>query len=166
MDRVLDEELVRSHRYGHPVALILLDLDHFKQVNDSYGHVSGDAALRWVASVVSQCARDTDRAARYGGDELAILLPETDQVGACVLAERIRSKVAATGDRTTARCVDHDGNHPRDAERRCRLAPRGHGLHPLRVHRPRRRGPLSSQAEGPEPGRLLRLGRAAAARAR
>jgi diguanylate cyclase (GGDEF)-like protein len=97
MDRVLDEELVRSHRYGHPVALILLDLDHFKQVNDSFGHVSGDAALRWVASIVSQCARDTDRAARYGGDELAILLPETDQVGACVLAERIRSKVAATG---------------------------------------------------------------------
>jgi two-component system, cell cycle response regulator len=97
MDRVLDEELVRSHRYGHPVALILLDLDHFKQVNDSYGHVSGDAALRWVASVVSQSARDTDRAARYGGDELAVLLPETDHVGACVLAERIRARVAATG---------------------------------------------------------------------
>jgi len=97
MDRVLDEELVRSHRYGHPVSLILLDLDHFKQVNDTYGHVSGDAALRWVASVVSQCARDTDRAARYGGDELAILLPETDHLGACVLAERIRAKVAATG---------------------------------------------------------------------
>jgi two-component system, cell cycle response regulator len=97
MDRVLDEELVRSHRYGHPVSLILLDLDHFKQVNDSYGHVSGDAALRWVSSIVSQCVRDTDRAARYGGDELAVLLPETDQVGACVLAERIRARVAATG---------------------------------------------------------------------
>ena len=97
MDRVLDEELVRSHRYGHPVALILLDLDRFKQINDTYGHVAGDAALRWVSSLVSQCARDTDRAARYGGDELAILLPETDQVGACVLAERIRAKAAATG---------------------------------------------------------------------
>jgi two-component system, cell cycle response regulator len=97
MDRVLDEELVRSYRYGHPVALILLDLDHFKQVNDTYGHVSGDAALRGVATIVGQCARDTDRAARYGGDELAILLPETDHVGACVLAERIRAKIAATG---------------------------------------------------------------------
>jgi len=97
MDRVLEEELVRSYRYGHPVALILLDLDHFKQVNDTYGHVSGDAALRWVAAVVSQCARDTDRAARYGGDELAVLLPETDHVGGCVLAERIRAKVAAAG---------------------------------------------------------------------
>jgi diguanylate cyclase (GGDEF)-like protein len=97
MDRVLDEELVRSHRYGHPVSLILLDLDHFKQVNDTHGHVTGDAALRWVSSIVTQCVRDTDRAARYGGDELAILLPETDQVGACVLAERIRARVAATG---------------------------------------------------------------------
>jgi diguanylate cyclase (GGDEF)-like protein len=97
MDRVLDEELVRSHRYGHPMGLVLLDLDHFKQINDSYGHVSGDAALRAVSAVVSQCARDTDRAARYGGDELAILLPETDQVGACILAERIRARVAATG---------------------------------------------------------------------
>ncbi len=97
MDRVLEEELIRSHRYGHPVALILIDLDHFKQVNDTYGHVSGDAALRAVAGVVTQCARDTDRAARYGGDELAVLLPETDHVGACVLAERIRAKVAAAG---------------------------------------------------------------------
>ena len=97
MDRVLDEELVRSHRYGHPVALILIDLDHFKQVNDSYGHVTGDAALRSVAAVVGHCARDTDRAARYGGDELAVLLPETDHVGACVLAERIRARVSAAG---------------------------------------------------------------------
>jgi two-component system cell cycle response regulator len=97
MDRVLDEELVRSHRYGHPVSLVLLDLDHFKQVNDTYGHVTGDAALRQVSSIVTQCVRDTDRAARYGGDELAVLLPETDQVGACVLAERIRARVAATG---------------------------------------------------------------------
>ena len=96
MDRVLDEELLRSHRYGHPVALILLDLDHFKHVNDTHGHVAGDAALRWVASIVSQCVRDTDRAARYGGDELAILLPETDHVGATVLAERIRGRVAST----------------------------------------------------------------------
>jgi diguanylate cyclase (GGDEF)-like protein len=97
MDRVLDEELLRSHRYGHPVALILLDVDHFKQVNDTHGHVAGDAALRWVASVVTQCVRDTDRAARYGGDELAVLLPETDHVGATVLAERIRSRVATSG---------------------------------------------------------------------
>ena len=133
MDRVLEEELVRSHRYGHPVALILLDLDHFKQVNDTYGHVSGDAALRWVAAVVSQCARDTDRAARYGGDELAVLLPETDHVGACVLAERIRAKVAAA-DRTPARCVGHR-DHSCDAERRRRLAAGVHGVHPLRVHR-------------------------------
>jgi diguanylate cyclase (GGDEF)-like protein len=97
MDRVLDEELVRSHRYGHPVALILIDLDHFKQVNDTYGHVTGDTALRAVAAVVGHCARDTDRAARYGGDELAVLLPETDHVGACVLAERIRARVSAAG---------------------------------------------------------------------
>ena len=107
MDRVLDEELVRSHRYGHAVALILLDLDHFKQVNDVHGHVAGDAALRAVASIVQQCVRDTDRAARYGGDELAILLPETDHVGATVLAERIRSRVAAAAMQAPA-----DANAP------------------------------------------------------
>jgi two-component system, cell cycle response regulator len=107
MDRVLDEELIRSHRYGHAVALILLDLDHFKQVNDVHGHVAGDAALRWVASIVQQCVRDTDRAARYGGDELAILLPETDHVGATVLAERVRSRVAAGGMQAPA-----DANTP------------------------------------------------------
>jgi two-component system cell cycle response regulator len=107
MDRVLDEELVRSHRYGHAVALILLDLDHFKQVNDAHGHVAGDAALRAVAAIVQQCVRDTDRAARYGGDELAILLPETDHVGATVLAERIRSRVAAAAMQAPA-----DANTP------------------------------------------------------
>jgi diguanylate cyclase (GGDEF)-like protein len=96
MDRLLGEEIVRSQRYGHPVSLVLVDLDYFKQVNDTYGHAAGDAALRWVAAMVIQCARDTDRAARYGGDELAILLPETDDLGAAVLAERLRGRVAGS----------------------------------------------------------------------
>ena len=96
IDRGLDEELLRSHRYGHPVALILLDLDHLKEVNDTYGHVAGDTALRWVSSIVTQCVRDTDRAARYGGDELAILPPETASSARGVLAERIPPRVGAT----------------------------------------------------------------------
>lgn len=94
MDRMLADEVVRSHRYGHALSLMLIDLDRFKQVNDTYGHVTGDAALRWVANHVERCVRDTDRAARYGGDELAVLLPETACDGASVLAERLRTQVA------------------------------------------------------------------------
>ena len=156
MDRVLDEELVRSHRYGHPVALILLDLDNFKQVNDTYGHVAGDSALRWVASVVTQAVRDTDRSARYGGDELAVLLPETDHVGAAVLAERIRARVANTPLEAAARRRVHRPVHPHPEHRRG-LPPGVDGLHPIRVHRPGRRRPLPGEAQRPQPGRLRRL---------
>ncbi len=94
-DRLLQDELIRCQRYGHRVALAFIDLDYFKQINDQHGHATGDAALRWVATLVLDCVRDTDRAARYGGDELAVLLPETDTEGACVLSERLRERVAA-----------------------------------------------------------------------
>jgi diguanylate cyclase (GGDEF)-like protein len=94
-DRLLKEELVRCQRYGHRLALAFIDIDYFKQINDKYGHATGDAALRWVSSLLLGCVRDTDRAARYGGDELAVLLPETDAAGARVLAERLRGRVEA-----------------------------------------------------------------------
>jgi two-component system cell cycle response regulator len=92
-DRLLKEELVRCQRYGHRVALALIDIDYFKQINDRYGHATGDVALRWVSSLLLSSVRDTDRAARYGGDELALLLPETDATGAWVLAERVRWRI-------------------------------------------------------------------------
>jgi len=77
------------------VSLILTDIDHFKSVNDTYGHPTGDAVLRGVAKILRDKARDTDIVARYGGEEFAIIMPETDAKGALVIAERIREAVKA-----------------------------------------------------------------------
>jgi diguanylate cyclase (GGDEF)-like protein len=85
----------RCQRYGHVGAIILLDLDHFKQVNDSHGHPIGDAALRTVAAACGEEIRGTDLLARLGGEEFAILLPETSLSEAGQLAERLRCRIAA-----------------------------------------------------------------------
>jgi diguanylate cyclase (GGDEF)-like protein len=82
-------------RTSQPIALILADVDHFKNVNDTYGHPTGDAVLRGVAKIIRDKARDTDVVARYGGEEFAIIMPETDAQGARVIAERIREAVKA-----------------------------------------------------------------------
>ncbi len=92
----LAEEFKRVQRYGLPLSLILLDVDHFKKYNDAFGHPAGDVVLKRVADVLKQSARETDVAARYGGEEFALLLPETDSIGATVLAERIRQSIAET----------------------------------------------------------------------
>ena len=76
------------------LTFMLLDIDYFKKVNDTWGHLSGDKVLRRIAEIVTLTARDTDIACRYGGEELALLMPSTDLEGAQVLAERIRSKIA------------------------------------------------------------------------
>jgi len=87
--------LIRSyHRYGRPFSLILLDVDHFKRINDTYGHEAGDAVLRSVAARVAGSVRDVDFAARYGGEEFAVLLPETGLAGAVETADRLRRSVA------------------------------------------------------------------------
>ncbi len=91
----LDEEIERFARYGGPLALIMLDIDRFKQVNDSYGHHSGDIVLREIAAILAQSVRSTDCCARYGGEEFAILLPHTEHKKAEILAERIRKRVAS-----------------------------------------------------------------------
>jgi len=93
----LGEELARAHRHGRPLCALLLDLDHFKRFNDTFGHAAGDRALRAVADAVRQALRHGDYAARYGGEELAIVLPETDAATGAALAERVRVAVAGLG---------------------------------------------------------------------
>lgn len=96
-DITLHSECGRAVRHARPLALILLDVDHFKQYNDSYGHLAGDECLRHIAQAVLQAGRQRagDLVARYGGEELVVLLPETEAEGARTVAERIRSAVRA-----------------------------------------------------------------------
>ncbi len=90
-----DEALAQARRYGRKCSLILTDIDHFKSVNDTYGHPTGDLVLKGVSRILREKARDTDVVARYGGEEFAIIMPETDARGAQVIAERIREAVKA-----------------------------------------------------------------------
>jgi diguanylate cyclase (GGDEF)-like protein len=83
-------EFARCKRYGAPLTLLLIDIDHFKKINDTYGHLTGDVVLRRVAHALRGQVRDCDWVARYGGEEMAILLPSTDLKGSLVVAERIR----------------------------------------------------------------------------
>jgi diguanylate cyclase (GGDEF)-like protein len=92
---VLRDEVERSRRFSNPVGLIMLDIDNFKRINDSYGHQQGDRVLAEVARVVRDSSRDLDSPARYGGEELAVVLPSTDLDGAYQLAERMRRKIEA-----------------------------------------------------------------------
>lgn len=88
-----ERELARSRRYRQPMGLMMLDLDHFKQVNDSHGHLAGDAALRQVKTVAESCLRQQDVFGRYGGEEFCILAPDTDLAGTRALAERLRQGI-------------------------------------------------------------------------
>ncbi len=90
----LGRELERAHRFEQETALILFDLDDFKTVNDTLGHLAGDAVLHSVAQTVLGLVREIDVAARYGGEEFAVLLPQTDREGAANLAERLRAAIA------------------------------------------------------------------------
>ncbi len=90
----LAEEFRRAQRYDNPMALILADIDHFKAVNDTAGHVVGDQVLRKVAGCFQACIRDTDTVARWGGEEFAVVLPQTHLAGALTVAERIRRDVS------------------------------------------------------------------------
>ena len=90
---LLNSEIEQVRRYHHPIGLIMLDIDDFKAVNDTYGHPQGDAVLRQVARVLRENSRDADSPARYGGEELSLILPHTDLEGAHAIAERIRTSV-------------------------------------------------------------------------
>ena len=91
--QALRQEVLRSKRHGLRAALLLLDLDNFKAVNDERGHVEGDRVLMRAAAVVREGVREIDVAARYGGEEFAVLLPDTSRLGAFVVAERIRRRI-------------------------------------------------------------------------
>jgi diguanylate cyclase (GGDEF)-like protein len=89
----LENELERSRRFSSSVGLAMLDIDDFKQVNDTYGHQQGDLVLVEVARCLRSLSRDIDEPTRYGGEELAVILPQTDLSGAELLAERMRSTI-------------------------------------------------------------------------
>lgn len=89
----LNDEFKRYQRYGQATSLIMFDIDHFKRINDGFGHPAGDEVIRQTASIAMSCVRDIDKAGRYGGEEFAILLANTDAEGAMTVAERIRTRV-------------------------------------------------------------------------
>lgn len=89
----LTEQLRVAERYQRKLSLIMLDVDHFKAINDNYGHQAGDAVLKSVAKLIRTACRDVDIPARYGGEEFLLILPEVNQEGAAVLAERIRTRM-------------------------------------------------------------------------
>ncbi len=94
-DEALEREYQRSLRYKRALSLVLFDIDHFKQINDTYGHVAGDSVLRQLALVVKPRLRQQDVLARVGGEEFAVLLPEVEIAGAQVAAEKVRRLVEA-----------------------------------------------------------------------
>jgi two-component system cell cycle response regulator len=88
-DHVLSSEVSRAERSGEPLALIIFDLDHFKAINDTRGHLAGDEVLKEFAQVLGRAVREMDTVARYGGEEFALVLPRCDQNGAVAVVERV-----------------------------------------------------------------------------
>jgi two-component system cell cycle response regulator len=90
----LEEEVARARRYKTPLSVVMIDIDHFKQVNDVHGHAMGDEVLRNIGAMLKAGVRTTDLAARYGGEELTLVLPHTDIPAATMVAENLREKFA------------------------------------------------------------------------
>lgn len=89
----LNEEFKRAKRYNNPISCVMIDIDDFKKINDTYGHQCGDVVLQEIAKVIRNCVRESDVVARYGGEEFTVILPHTDLDHALVLAHRIRRAV-------------------------------------------------------------------------
>jgi diguanylate cyclase (GGDEF)-like protein len=90
---LLEREYKRASRYNRTISLIMIDIDHFKKYNDTNGHLQGDETLRKVAALIKNSCRDVDFAVRYGGEEFAVLLPETSVDEALSIAERLRQSI-------------------------------------------------------------------------
>lgn len=101
----LHREVERCRRYGSPLSVVMLDIDHFKDVNDRHGHAMGDAVLRGVAATVREGLRAVDLAGRYGGEEFCLVLPDTDAAGAQTVTEGLRAAIAARPYEDTERSV-------------------------------------------------------------
>lgn len=139
---LLEDEVVRSERYGHALGLLMIDVDGFKEYNDLYGHPAGDDALRGITEILRRISRETDLIARYGGEEFAIILPETSAWEAARVAG-----AAASNNRRT-----HPGGavpHSIDGERWCGSLPR-RCQHRIRVAGSSRRGDVHSQSQRQE----------------
>jgi len=95
LDSLLQDEVPRAARHGRNLSLLMLDIDHFKAINDTHGHLVGDAVLRSLAAVLRKRLRPHDTIGRYGGEEFCAILPETDLPGAVTIAEELRLQVAA-----------------------------------------------------------------------
>lgn len=105
-ESLLANEFERYRRYQGDCCVIMFDIDHFKHVNDTYGHQPGDDVLRVISSLLQDNLRQTDIAGRYGGEEFGVILPETDLAGALTFAERIRSAVEKTSVDTNAGAIN------------------------------------------------------------
>jgi diguanylate cyclase (GGDEF)-like protein len=125
MVALLDQEIERARRYGHSCSVLFVDLDHFKALNDSYGHASGDDALRDLALLLQVTVRAMDTVGRWGGEEFVVLLPETDNAAAMGLAERVRNAVAhhffEVGGGTQLTCSIGIATFPEDEVQRTTL---------------------------------------------
>jgi diguanylate cyclase (GGDEF)-like protein len=107
LEEILAAEISRAHRFAHQLAVVLLDLDRFKEINDSFGHAAGDVMLRAVSRLLTSLARQGDTVVRWGGEEFVVVLPETDLAGAQRFAERLRRTIEAhaVGEmKTSASC--------------------------------------------------------------
>jgi diguanylate cyclase (GGDEF)-like protein len=93
LDRRLSDEVARARRYSLPFSLLLFDVDHFKRINDNFGHPAGDRVLVGLAQIVTATLRETDIFARYGGEEFMIVAPHTTRSGVADLAERVRKRI-------------------------------------------------------------------------
>ncbi len=115
----LDQEVQRARRYKTPLSVVMIDIDHFKQVNDTYGHAMGDEVLRGIGKMLKAGVRTTDLAARYGGEELTLVLPHTDLPAAIQVADALRQRFAEldhTHDGVTIRKTASMGVAARDGQ--------------------------------------------------